>query len=375
MAIRDIHRQRRGALRWLAGAMGVALLLSACGGSGDNGAGNGVDDGSGPTAAPDETTDAEPDETTDAPADDLDALVAAAEEEGRLTLYTAWAQEAVDRVVEGFEAEYDIRVDALRLASSALNQRFLEEASAGVFLADTVHTAGTELFIGPGDEWFAELTEAELPLLGLVPDEFRGPRTALLSITPQVLGYNVENVSGDRTPVDWPDLLDERNAGRIALADPRGSSGTAAFYHMLATVHGEDFLRELGALNPVIVDSVAPATQQVAAGEFDFVAPGNVGHAVGLDTVEMVQIETTTGFEMYGGVVSESNNPNAARLFMHWLMTEDGQWAVNGGPLNRISPLYDDIEGTQPRPPGYLVAETEEAGQRAEDYYEMLVSG
>src|SRR5690554_4858101 len=112
---------------WL--ALVAALLLvfgvAACGDD-DNGS---ADDTTTTTAAPDNGTADPGDNGDDQGADDgLDALIAAAQEEGSLTWYSVPAEAIAQEVSDAFEAEFGISVEFQRLASSDLSTRYSAEA-------------------------------------------------------------------------------------------------------------------------------------------------------------------------------------------------------------------------------------------------------
>ena len=78
----------------------------------------------------------------------VDFLVDAAKKEGGpLRFYTSWSSNAIDTIVDAFEKQYGIEVEAYRASSQDLSLRISQETSAGFDEgADLVEMRGQELF-------------------------------------------------------------------------------------------------------------------------------------------------------------------------------------------------------------------------------------
>src|SRR5690606_10532207 len=97
-------------------------------------------------------------------------------------------------------------------------------------------------------------------------------------------------------------------------------------------------------------------TQGVAAGEGDLAHPGVLAIVDTLKQsvapVEAALLGPTTGPEIALGVSADSPSPNAAKLFAHYLLSEEGSGVLAEEP-GAGSPLDEDAvtEWTRPVPP------------------------
>lgn len=278
-----------------------------------------------------------------AAAAELDALVTAAKAEGELTLYTATPDNQARRFVDAFSAKYGIKVGFLRVAGASLRQRYVAEAEAGKIAADIMLTAGAaELFaekcVKKG--WMESIAEAGIPVMrsGEYPARLnRGP-SAVVQITPWLIGYNTDKLKGPDVPRDWKDLLGPRFKGQIIIPDPRAAFAYLDIWAVIADTYGPGFMQQLRAQNPRIVAAGAAGIQALGAGEGSILFPttgGNIMDVRGKGApVDMVVPEKTTGVEMQVMLThrSKTRRSAAARLLANYLMSPDGNKALNDEP-------------------------------------------
>lgn len=298
----------------------VAVLLSGCAKPADEGS-------SAPTGASDE----------------LKTLIAAAQKEGELTWYSVPAENIAKAVSDDFAKKYGIKVKFVRLTSSDLSTRYSAEAQSGSPAADLfvgsytpfVKTAATS-------GWTTPLPSAGIPgYPNGFPDKYLLPADGTAVIQVQPSGLSVNTKAGGDAIKDWPDLLDPKWKGKIILVDPRASAAYVPFWNLIIKEYGEDFLTKLKAQTPILAASSAPATQQLAAGEGAVVMPGVQSIVEDLKTkgapVAYVQPPASTGPEIVPGLSAKAAHPNAAKLFIHYLMSEEGNRILNSTP-GSISP-------------------------------------
>jgi iron(III) transport system substrate-binding protein len=335
--------------------MGLALV-----GCGDDDGGGQAEGAGGPTAQPGGAA--------------LQELVDAAKREGSLVWYTALTPTQSEGAAQAFERAYGIHVEVVRLVTGNLISRFAGEAEAGNWVADLVIVSDV-VFAEEGLQrrWFTPISEAEVPAYAGWPQEFRRDGFPFgVGIVVNGLVYNKSLIKESEAPKDWPDLLEPRFKGAMFFADPR-SATYLNFLYFLRENYGDDFLRRLGQQDLNVVASSVTGAQQVAAGERALMVPSQRAvHgpliAQGAPLAE-VQPDMTTGAEMAVGLVAKAPHPNAARLFLHWLLTREGQQELNKGE-QAASPFQ--VPGALPLPPKYQVAKPKEA-QAAKDTLLRLV--
>lgn len=283
------------------------------------------------------------DQPTTSAADDaaspaLRSLIKAAQKEGELVWYSVPAENVAREVSDDFSHKYGITVKFVRLPSADLAQRFSAEAESGKPAAD-LFVASLTPFIGKAREqgWTTPLPKADIPdYPGSYPGEYvlANEGTAIVQIQPSGIAVNDDQAGG--AIKDWKDILDPKWKRKIILVDPRTSAAYTPFWNLMAKEYGEDFLSKVKAQKPIIAPGVAPAMQQLAAGEGAIVMPGVQSIAEDLKAkgapIGYVQPEASTGPELVPGIAAKAPHPKAARLFVHYLLSEKGNAKLNATP-------------------------------------------
>ncbi|GAA3594787.1 extracellular solute-binding protein [Nonomuraea rosea] len=305
------------AARYTALLLVSGLLASGCGSGGTGGGPADVPAGASPA---------------------LRTLIEAAQKEGELVWYSVPAENIAKAVSDDFAKTYGIKVKFIRLTSSDLAQRFAAEAEGGKPAADLFVGSYTP-FVPQALEkgWTVKLADADIPdYPGGFPDKYLLPDAGTAVVQIQPTGIAVNTQQGGDAIKDWPDLLDPKWKGKIILVDPRTSAAYTPFWKLIIKEHGEEYLTKLKAQNPVVASGAAPATQQLAAGEAAVVMPAVQSIADDLKgkgaPVGYVQPPASTGPEIVPGLAAKAAHPHAARLFVHYLMSAEGNKKLNAVP-------------------------------------------
>ena len=296
-----------------------------------------------------------PDDSAESVAGDPEAVAEAAQSEGTVTWYTSIPEAVSAAAVEGFEAEYDITVEMIVLTSGLMTTRYASEMDAGNSPADVV-TVADPVFFGDAvsKDWMETLDAEDVPALTDWPeDALREDAYALVNIQP--IGVTIDTNKADPEDFEtWEQLLDPSLKGQLYLVNPANVPNWLAHMQMMSDTYGEDFLPGLAAQDPTLVDSAVPGAQQLAAGAGTVVYPSLLSVSNPLKaqgaSVETVFPTPTTGVEQYAGISTRAPHPNAARLFMDYLLGEEAQQIINE---NIGSSVLGDLEGTVPLPDGY----------------------
>ncbi|RAY15876.1 ABC transporter substrate-binding protein [Actinomadura craniellae] len=310
-----IRRRFGRAASVLTAACAALTLTAGCGGGGGNA-----------TAIPADASPA------------LKKLIEAAQKEGELVWYSVPAENIAKAVSDDFAKKYGIKVKFVRLTSSDLSQRFAAEAETGKPAADLFVGSFTPFVVDANKKgWTTPLPQAGIPEYpGDFPQQYlvSDPGTAVVQVQPSGISVNTKETGG--AIKDWNDILDPRWKGKIILVDPRASAAYTPFWNLIIKELGEDFLTKLKAQNPIISPSAAPATQQLAAGEGAIVMPGVQSIIEDLKKkgapVGYVQPPASTGPEIVPGLAAKAPHPNAAKLFVHYLMSAAGNKVLNTEP-------------------------------------------
>ncbi len=303
------HQKRR---TYLLSAV-VVSLLTACGSSGpDGGSAVGAQD-----------------------VDDFGLgaeLVAAAQVEGSLVLATKLAQDTFGELSDTFEDRYGIEVQ-------------LESPGA----AETVERVRTASRSGQAPSYDAavvggfaleQLAQEEL-LTPFVPQDFAS--TTLLSEDSEQYFPLVANVYGigvnrsvleaesAEPPASWADLRAAQADVPVLVDDPTTSAGYIWFATMLdAQGFGEPFLTAVGGNEQLRVGSVlADNISQLVRGEVGVYYPVSTHHIesdfMGTDVEFVTPAEGPVVIPINAGVVEGAAHPNAAKLWLSFLWSSDGQ--------------------------------------------------
>lgn len=324
-------RSRRAAL-FLPVAALLAASLAACGGS-----------AGGSTTAATQTSGG------------LSGLAAAAKSEGSLTWYTSIPQAIATGEATAFQQKYGIPVKTVVLTSGLLTTRFSSEKDAGSNQADVLTVAdGIFMSTAQQKKWLATLDKSTLTDLGALPAAAVHDSAYVLTGTQPIgISYDTDKVSSSKVKT-WQGLLSSSLKGQLYLVDPTNVPSWLAELDLLREKYGDSFIKQLAAMNPNWVDSSVPGVQQVAAGAGQAVFPSLLSVSNPLKTqgasIDTVFPSPTTGVEQYTAASSTAAHPNAAKLFVDYLMTKAGQQIFNKDTA--ASPL-GNLPGTLPMPKGY----------------------
>jgi iron(III) transport system substrate-binding protein len=275
-------------------------------------------------------------------------LITKAREEGSVTFYSVPPEDVAQALADAFTEKYGIDASFVRLTAAPLAQRFSAEAEAGRPGADMIMVSNSPFYAdGVAKKWLTPLPDADIPdyPAGL-PDDFvlADKGTAVVQVQPSGFGYNTDQVSEQDAPKDWPDLLDPKWKGKILMANPKSSPAYVDFWYMIEQEYGIDYLTDLRAQVARFYDGTVPLTEAMAAGEGAITVP-NVTSAVqpAKDKGAPVAINVpslTNGPEIVAGIAAKAQHPNAARLFTHFVLSEEGNRILNSQP-GSVSP-YDE---------------------------------
>lgn len=276
-----------------------------------------------------------------------DAIVAAATKEGRLMLYSGAVPAVTDRLKADFEKTVPgIVLEVHREASGPMLAKLEAERKNSADGADMVIT--TEVLWLDGRQKEGVLRAPAGPAAQAWPAAYlRGKAVPVLSLEPLMITYNTNLV---KTPITgYQDFLKPEFKGRFATTT-LASITVIAWYDWLDKAIAPDFTAKLAAQQPRHYVGTITSTQATAAGEVVATVYSNPGAAVPLveqgAPVKMVFPKPGFGFRYGGGLLAWAKRPNAAQLFMNYLMTARGQtaWVGSGGiasPLPNIPNALD----------------------------------
>jgi iron(III) transport system substrate-binding protein len=280
---------------------------------------------------------------------------AAAEAEGPLTIYSGREEELVAPLFDMFEEKTGIGVEVRYGDSAELAATIAEEGEnspADVFFAQDPGSLGAV----EGEELLAELPE---DTLDKVDERFRDPDGHWVGTSgrARVVVYNTETLTEDELPDSIWEFTDPQWKGKIGL--PPTNASFQAFVTAMRLTAGDERTREwlegIEANEPRLYDSNTPVVEATAAGEIEV---GFVNHYY-LYVVREEQPDAPIANHYLAGddpgalvsvagaaVLAGSDQPDAARRFVDFLLSEEGQRFYAEAAAEAEYPL---IEGVEPR--------------------------
>jgi iron(III) transport system substrate-binding protein len=313
-----------------AAALAVALLLAACGSSptsGDASGGSGNSD-----AAKKAATKAQEvyDRINGLSGEERHkTLVELAEKEGKLSIYTSNTD--MDKLVEGFEDEYDIDVSVYRGNSESVLQRMLQEQKANYFGNDFVDTNAGELNI-MNSEGLLYPYQGELRDKVRKEGQANGWTASRFNVF--VLGWNTDKVKAGQEPKSLEELADPTWAGKVSMEVGDVDWFAAMYKYYLDQGKTEDQVRELFkkiASNSKIAKGHTTQGELLSAGQFG-ITVSSYSHTIdkAADKGAPVSWRPASGPPIQPivirpngvGLMKTATNPAAAMLFVDWELTE-----------------------------------------------------
>lgn len=371
--------------RGLAG-LGVVALISAC-------APPGVDPS---RAAPQVLAAPAVTQTDETPEGfDLAALVDAARKESGITVYDQSG--TVVKLAENFAKKYGVRARGVKVELGAI-QKVVREYESDNVVADVVVNEDLASYA-------IELLDQGV-LVNWIPGDVRdsiadNARYPLL-VHQGTFGWVYNNAVYDRCPVSniWQ-LTEPEWAGRVAMADPLSNSKYMTWFNELSLRddqamrelyhqrYGEDlhtdeptaaheWVKRFAHNQPQLTKTDEEVSEAVGA-------PGQSAPSIG--PVSMAKFRNVKGkgyalaicdglrpwalkaFPSAVAIAARSHSPNTAKLYVHYLLTEEGfaPLAADGKvSTNSMVPLPDDpsnvrsfIDQTEPVDNRYLISDYE----------------
>jgi ABC-type Fe3+ transport system substrate-binding protein len=260
-------------------------------------------------------------------------LVEAAKKEGEVVLYTTLIVDQIVRpMIKAFRSQIaGIDVKYVRTDSSQQVVKLINEGRAGRVQADIWHLSD-ELAPLKQENLAAPL---DLPSARGLPAELVDPKGIWVAtnLSTRSLAYNTALVPADQVPRTHKDLLNPRWKGQFVW-HPNSIAGGYGFIGLVLKSMGEEngtrYLRELATQNIVPLPIAARAVlDRIIAGEYPMGLDMNSSHvvisaALGAP-VRFVPLDPVTMTMQIAGISRGAPHPNAARLFLDFMISRAGQ--------------------------------------------------
>jgi iron(III) transport system substrate-binding protein len=261
-------------------------------------------------------------------------LAKAATDEGSLTWYTTFSSDDVNPMIAAFNKDYpNIKVNALRLSADQIPPKVITEQKGGQYTADVVSGDSpqiAQLIHANALQPYTPPSQTPLPAGLTLPKGYEGVVYAVTT----AIAWNPTVVQKEGLPVPTgvASFTDPAWKGKFSI-DPSAVN----WYDSLIKIMGHDqalaLVQKLGDNSPVFVESHTEALTDVQSGEPAGAATiyGYKASSMAQDTPDQVKFANPNPLPSSLNlidVVKNAPHPAAARLFIDWMVSQDGQQEV-----------------------------------------------
>lgn len=282
------------------------------------------------------------------------ADVAKAEQEGAFVFYSNDPEAAVAAVVDAFGKLFPkISCSYVRAQNGALFSKTLAERSANRFGADVIQFSE----IGTANDFqkrgnyaiYHSPQEAAYPA-----EDLSNPTGAYFwsGVTFGGIAYNTNLVKAEDAPKTWKDLLDPK--WRNAMSCKQATSGSQFVqWYELKRLYGDDYWKQFAKQRPRGFDSRTQLFDRLSKGDDKICALAEyAGYALYKQKDAPIAFvappDGLPATPVLAGVVDKAPHPQAARLFIDWMMSPLGQQLYQDNPYL----YYGSVRKDAPPMPG-----------------------
>jgi ABC-type Fe3+ transport system substrate-binding protein len=263
-------------------------------------------------------------------AETLDQLYEKAKAEGALTIYAGAGPAGAKAGAEAFEKRFPgIKVTATGGFSNVLDQEVDKQIKEKKVAVDYVQFQT----IADYNRWdrAGELLRFKPEGFDQVLDPMKARNGAWVAVNanPIFYGYNPEKVKDADAPKSALDFLKAPFRGKMVTAYPADDDATLYRFVLFAQAYGADYLKKYLANQAYFIQGHRDVAARIKAGDswisFD-VTNGSQGPGPGgglklaVPTKDKIPVFFTAG-----GILKHGPHPNAAKLYVSWLLSKEVQ--------------------------------------------------
>ena len=280
---------------------------------------------------------------------DHEKILDGAKKEGRLVLYMGMDTDEANLYTKEFAKQYPfIKPEIFRSSGEKVQTRFLVEHRANVHSADIFQTSIVQVYQLKNAGLLSKYISEESRAYADGFKDSQGYWTAFYLI-PYVIGYNTMLVLPKDVPTSYNDLLHPKWKGEIGLE----TEEYQWFYHLLQILgkeKGLEYMKKLAGQNLQMRKGHTLIADLVAAGEMKLAVVVYSNRVERMKNsgapVDWVRFKGPTITVINAiSIPEKAPHPNAAKLFVDFVLSKEGQNFLRG--LRRI-PARPDVS---PDPP------------------------
>jgi iron(III) transport system substrate-binding protein len=290
-------------------------------------------------------------------AQDRAALIEGARKEGKLALATSVSAANFPEFLEAFTKKYpflDATTGLYSAPAGRVMARVDAELQSGNVTMDVLHVANVAPYLDMTRK--GQLLQYRSPELDAYPPEALDGAGywAAGRVVGVIMAYNKNFLPPDKAPKSWADLLKPEFKGKKMIIQNAAAGTQFNQTYMLEKELGLDYLKKLAAQQPVIMATSGQLKDALIRGEALVGATVDHWRAFESDAVKagVVAVYPTEGMPLAiapVAILKAAPHPNAAKLFVDFMLSEEGQTLIN----NEIMATYSMRKGMKP-PEGQL---------------------
>jgi iron(III) transport system substrate-binding protein len=288
------------------------------------------------------------------------ALVAAAEKEGELVVYGGDISETPHQIKRFMEIYPKIKATSVTAGGWQLYNRYMSEQSAGQAVADAFTNVEDTLLALDGGGHLAEFKSDSLKNF---PADAQVGNFVKTKLGYAALVSNTAQMQGLPVPDDWTSFINPPKAweDRVAYVDPRGSSVAFMVLAAMYQTYGEEKAKQiyvgLKSTRPEVSMNTPASITKLVSGErplMMYILTNHVGDALrkGAPLAFTIPTSGAVPFHFAAGILKNAKHPNAARLYLEFLLNEGqdviisrGEYSMrNGAPAPQGLPPLEKVK-------------------------------
>jgi len=280
----------------------------------------------------------------------------AAQKEGKLVLYSSTDSASVEPLLQDFKSLYPfLQVEYNDLNTTEIYNRFVAETAAGSGTADLLWSSAMDLQLQLASKGNA-LTYASPEIAGLPKWAIWQNQAYGTTFEPVSIAYNKRLLPADAVPQSHADLIrvikekTDLFKEKIATFDPEKSGVGFLMMTQDAKVFPQfwDLAKSLGSSGAKVYTSTGAMLEKVGSGEH-YLAYNIIGSYVLLRQKKdpsmgfVLPKDYTLVFSRVAFISKTARNPNAAKLFLDYVLSKRGQTVMSEKSL--VYSLRSDVPG------------------------------
>jgi len=274
-------------------------------------------------------------------------VIEAARKEGKVTIYSFnLIGDLAGAVTKSFEEKYGIKIEIVTGLGTVLIERLKSEGAAKKHIADAFDTAVS--LVATAKTMGLTTSAGDLPVLSEKDIWYLPPRldpeghVININPSPTSVYINTKLINPGGEPKSYKELLDSKWKGKIGISTP--VTDPVPIYSFVARKQlglDDDYFRQLSRQDLKVVPSRRDADNILARGEVPLIYAASASTTGPLmrEGAPLKAVELEEGVIMAAGpgitLLKEAPHPNAARVFINWLLSVEGQtlWSEKRGSL------------------------------------------